>query len=70
VVTDNGIGLEADAALLQSAFFTTKEEGLGLGLAICRDVVEDHHGTLAMTANNPHGCRIEVRLPYIANTEN
>lgn len=70
VVTDNGIGLEADAALLQSAFFTTKEEGLGLGLAICRDVVEDHHGTLMMASNSPHGCRIEVRLPYIANTEN
>lgn len=64
-VTDNGHGLKASAQVLQSAFETTKEKGLGLGLAICNDVVESHCGELSMTNITPQGCRVTVILPYI-----
>ncbi|GIC77397.1 sensor histidine kinase [Moritella sp. F3] len=62
-VTDNGIGLTASSAELQNAFFTTKKEGLGLGLAICRDVVEAHHGQFSLVAADPIGCRVSIQLP-------
>lgn len=46
-VTDCGLGITADiAAQMFEPFFTTKPEGLGLGLNICRTIVESHHGEL------------------------
>lgn len=62
-ITDNGIGLQASAETLQGAFYTTKNHGLGLGLAICRDVVEDHHGELLLSSATPCGCQATVILP-------
>jgi two-component system sensor histidine kinase TtrS len=62
-VTDNGIGLTAASAELQNAFFTTKKDGLGLGLAICRDVIEAHHGQFSLVAADPIGCRVSIKLP-------
>jgi len=62
-VTDNGIGLTASNTELQNVFFTTKKEGLGLGLAICRDVIEAHHGQFALVAADPIGCRVSIQLP-------
>lgn len=62
-VTDNGIGLTATSAELQNAFFTTKKDGLGLGLAICRDVIEAHHGQFSLASADPVGCRVSIHLP-------
>lgn len=63
-ITDNGIGLQDTQEKLVSAFYTTKQDGLGLGLAICRDVVESHQGKLTLINALPKGCRATVSLPY------
>lgn len=54
-VKDNGPGIEAKAMPhVFEAFYTTKSEGLGMGLAICRSIVENHGGRL-WAENNPDG---------------
>ncbi|GKX52895.1 sensor histidine kinase [Budvicia aquatica] len=62
-VADNGKGLDAPADTLQSAFYSTKDDGLGLGLAICTDVVKSHHGVLTMNNRDTGGCIVEILLP-------
>jgi len=62
-LTDNGVGLTAANAELQNAFFTTKKDGLGLGLAICRDVIDAHHGQFTLTPADPVGCCVTITLP-------
>jgi C4-dicarboxylate-specific signal transduction histidine kinase len=67
-VTDSGIGISAENAdRLFNAFFTTKSGGLGMGLSICRSIVEAHGGRLWATANLPHGATFHFALPV--NTE-
>lgn len=63
-VVDNGTGLEHDNPT--DAFVSTKQEGLGLGLAICRDVMEMHAGEFRIQSIEPHGCLVELTLPYQA----
>jgi C4-dicarboxylate-specific signal transduction histidine kinase len=63
-VRDSGHGL--DAANLErvfDAFFTTKPEGMGMGLAISRTIIESHGGRLWATANSPHGAVFQFTLP-------
>jgi C4-dicarboxylate-specific signal transduction histidine kinase len=63
-VNDLGTGFSPEVrARLFEPFFTTKREGLGMGLAICRTMIEAHSGTLTMTANRPRGSRFRFTLP-------
>jgi PAS domain S-box-containing protein len=63
-VSDSGPGLSpASLARLFEAFYTTKSSGLGLGLSICRSIVEAHDGQLWATPNEPHGAVFCMRLP-------
>ena len=55
-VRDTGLGLDPKAAEgLFEPFYTTKPEGMGMGLAICRSIIEAHGGRLWATANEPRG---------------
>lgn len=63
-VTDNGQGLPADVESIFQAFYTTKDQGLGMGLAICRSIIAAHHGQLwAEPARAGSGATFHVVLP-------
>ena len=67
-VTDVGVGITPDvAAQLYNPFFTTKVEGMGLGLSLCRTVVEQHGGQLAFEAHAPKGTVFRFTLPAAPN---
>jgi len=63
-VADWGIGLkETDLEKVFTPFYTTKEEGMGIGLAICRSIVEFHQGRLWPEANPEGGTVFRFTLP-------
>jgi C4-dicarboxylate-specific signal transduction histidine kinase len=63
-VADAGPGLAAEALeQVFAAFYTTKPSGLGLGLSICRSIVEAHDGRLWASANEPRGAVFQFTLP-------
>ena len=63
-VRDSGIGLDQDRAeRVFDAFYTTKAEGLGIGLSISRSIVEAHGGRLRAAPNQPHGAVFGFSLP-------
>lgn len=61
-VTDQGQGVQ-DIDKLFQAFYTTKSEGMGLGLAICRTVIENHGGKIWAENNPSGGASFHFRLP-------
>ena len=63
-VSDSGPGLApADLEQPFNAFYTTKPNGLGLGLSICRSIIEAHGGRLWASANAPRGAVFQFTLP-------
>jgi PAS domain S-box-containing protein len=63
-VGDSGPGLpQANPERIFDAFYTTKPSGLGMGLSICRSIVEVHGGRLWATSNEPHGAVFCMMLP-------
>ncbi len=65
---DNGVGLK-DPDKVFEPFFTTKENGMGMGLAICRSIVEAHHGRLWVAPQAGPGATFCFTLPVTENAE-
>jgi signal transduction histidine kinase len=63
-VRDSGPGLDpTQLSRVFETFYTTKDQGMGMGLAISRSIIEAHHGRLWVTANAPRGAVFEFTLP-------
>mgnify|MGYP001809886775 CR=1 FL=1 len=65
-IADSGPGLDPElAGRLFQPFATTKAAGMGLGLAICRTIIEAHGGRLWLAGNGPRGCAFRFTLPVV-----
>lgn len=63
-IADTGAGIPSDTTEhLFEAFWTSKPSGLGVGLAICRSIIDRHGGTLSCVPNQPHGTIFQFTLP-------
>jgi len=63
-VDDTGAGIDVkDLDRIFETFFTTKSEGMGMGLSICRSIVESHGGRISALRANPHGSVFQFFLP-------
>jgi PAS domain S-box-containing protein len=63
-VTDSGAGISVENAdRLFNAFFTTKSSGMGMGLSICRSIIEAHGGRISAANNVGPGARFQFTLP-------
>lgn len=69
-VSDSGTGIdEADLPSLFNPFYTTKAEGLGMGLSICRSIIEFHDGRIWAANNQGQGATFMFALPLVRNTQ-
>jgi signal transduction histidine kinase len=69
-IEDTGPGIDPKQTdNIFDAFFTTKPHGMGLGLAICRMIVERHEGRLDVSSANPHGAIFRITLPQMKSPQ-
>jgi signal transduction histidine kinase len=66
IIEDSGIGMDQTTLKnLFNPFFTTKEKGVGLGMALVRKIVEDHRGTIEAISDKDKGTTFILRLPVV-----
>ena len=67
-ITDTGRGISEDEAKnIFEPFYTTKEQGLGLGMPYARKIIEQHGGTISLESHVGEGTTISISLPVVAN---
>jgi len=65
-VRDSGVGIDPEGLeQLFEPFYTTKPGGMGMGLSICRSIIEAHSGRIWATANSPQGACFQFTIPMI-----
>ena len=63
-VIDDGKGISTESLIkIWEPFYTTKQDGVGLGLAICRRIVEEHGGRIEVSSQTSHGTTVTVSFP-------
>ena len=63
-VRDSGVGFDSrDADKLFGAFFSTKPQGMGIGLSVSRSIIESHHGRLWLEPNDGPGTTFTFSIP-------
>jgi signal transduction histidine kinase len=68
-IADTGTGITSENIdRIFDTFFTTKSHGMGMGLAICRSIIEAHGGTLSASPGDPHGAVFQLILPVGRST--
>ncbi len=68
VIEDTGTGVaESNLARVFDPYFTTKNDGTGLGLAMSAKIVEEHEGKIILTSEPGKGTRVEVMLPVVSS---
>ena len=69
-VQDVGVGFKPqDAERLFEAFYTTKNDGMGIGLSVCRSIIESHHGRLWAALNDGPGATFSFSIPRLPEGE-
>ena len=67
-VSDSGAGLGSEGGRVFTPFFTTKANGMGMGLSISRSLIESQGGRLWAESNSPHGAVFSFTLPMVAGS--
>jgi signal transduction histidine kinase len=63
-IADTGIGIpSSDVDRIFTPLFTTKENGMGMGLSICRSIIENHNGRIWVSAGHQRGSIFHLVLP-------
>jgi two-component system NtrC family sensor kinase len=63
-ISDNGVGInEKDISKIFDPFFTSKEQGTGLGLSVVYGIISSHHGTIQVKSNVEEGTTVVIKLP-------
>jgi signal transduction histidine kinase len=63
--TDTGVGIsEEDLSKLFEPLYTTKAKGIGLGLAICKTIIEKHKGIIEVKSEIKKGSTFSIKLPF------
>ena len=66
IVEDNGKGMDSEVlSKLKEMFYTTRENGTGLGVALSNEIIKAHNGELIYTSEPNKGTKVVVRLPYV-----
>ena len=67
-ITDDGPGIrEKEREKIFTPFYTTKSRGVGLGLAICRDIIQKHNGSIEIGEAPGHGAEFVINIPRERN---
>ena len=63
-VKDEGMGIKQDILpKIFRAYFTTKEEGSGIGLSLSKNIIEKHGGNITLVSNSENGCEFQINIP-------